>query len=68
MELISAIKQARGIIDESKDKGGDVREIKKLIAALKLEKLAAQEAGDKKRTDILRRKLSRLKKKTRRAA
>ncbi|MDY6852140.1 MAG: transcription termination factor Rho [Thermodesulfobacteriota bacterium] len=67
-ELISTIKESRGIVEEKKQSVGDVREIKKKIAALKETKSQAQQSGDKKSIEILRRKISRLKKKTRRAA
>ena len=67
-ELLAAIKQARGIVDDKKEKGANIREIKKKVASLKEEKRKAQTEGNKKRIDMLRRKLSRMKKKTRRAA
>jgi protein-arginine kinase activator protein McsA len=68
-ELISAIKKARGIIDDSsKKKDASVREIKKKIRALKAEREAALENNDLKMADIYRRRISKLKKKTRRAA
>lgn len=68
-ELISAIKKARGIKDESpKKKDASVRDIKKKIKALKVERETALEKNDMKMADIYRRRISRLKKKTRRAA
>ncbi len=67
-ELLEAIKEERGIVDEKKKKGGDVREIKKKIKTLREEKEAASAEGDKQRTQVLRRRISRLRKKTRRAA
>ncbi|MFC1811353.1 Rho termination factor N-terminal domain-containing protein [Thermodesulfobacteriota bacterium] len=68
-ELISAIKQARGIPEETGKKADDqVREIKKKIKKLKAEQEAAVEAKDKKMADIYRRRIIRLKKRTRRAA
>jgi len=68
-ELISAIKKARGIIDESpQKKDASVREVKKKIKALKVEREAALESNDMKMADIYRRRINRLKKKTRRAA
>jgi len=68
-ELVSAIKKARGIKEESpKKKDASVREIKKKIKALKAEREAALEKDDMKMADIYRRRISRLKKKTRRAA
>lgn len=68
-ELISAIKKSRGIAEETgKKTDAGVREIKKKIRELKAEKAAAIAANDKKKADIYRRRISRLKKKTRRAA
>ena len=67
-ELISAIKESRGIVEEKKGKSTDVRAVKKVIASLREEKIQAKEMGDKKRAQFLRKKMSRLKKKTRRAA
>ena len=67
-ELISAIKESRGIVEEKKEKGSDIRELKKKIVQLKEDKKAAQESGDKKQIEIMRKKLSRIKKKTRCAA
>lgn len=68
-ELLSAIKQARGIVDVKADKSNvSIREIKKKILALKTQKAEAHENKDRERARILRRRVSRLKKKTRRAA
>ena len=68
-ELISAIKKARGIEETaSQKKSSSIREIKKQIKALKADCEAARQAEDGNRVKILRRKISRLKKKTRRAA
>ena len=68
-ELISAIKQARGIIDESpKKKDASVREIKKKIKTLRAEREAALADNDMKKAAIYRRRINRLKKKTRKAA
>ena len=68
-ELISAIKQARGIEEEITQRSdASVREIKKQIKELKLKRTAAIEANDKKTATVIRRRISRLKKKTRRAA
>lgn len=68
-ELISAIKKARGI-EEDKGKKSDasVREIKKKIKSLKAEREIALANNDKKMADIYRRRIIKLKKKTRRAA
>jgi hypothetical protein len=68
-ELLATIKKERGIADEEKKKTDvSVRDIKKKIQALKVQKTEAHEQGDKARTTVLRRRISRLKKKTRRAA
>ncbi len=68
-ELVTAIKKARGIVDV-KNKRSDVsmREIKKKIQVLKAQKAEAYENENKAKARILRRRVSRLKKKTRRAA
>lgn len=68
-ELIAAIKKAQGIEDEKKgDKSVDVRGIKKKIRELRSQREAAREAGEKDKLQVLRRRISRLKKKTRRAS
>ena len=67
-ELVAAIKEAKGIEDEKKrDKRGDVRSIKKKIRELRSQKQTMKEAGEKDKVQLLRRRISRLKKKTRRA-
>ena len=68
-ELISAIKELKGIVDEKTKKAGvDVRELKVAIKALKAKRLQAKEADNNKLADAFRRRISNLKKKTRRAA
>ncbi|SFN00004.1 Rho termination protein [Thermodesulforhabdus norvegica] len=68
-ELIRVIKEARGIVDEKKkDTSVDVRALKAKIKELKKKREEARAARDWKMVDILRRRISRLKKKTRRAA
>ena len=68
-ELVAAIKEARGIEDEKKgDKSIDVRSIKKKIRELRSQKETMKEAGEKGKMQMLRRRISRLKKKTRRAS
>jgi hypothetical protein len=68
-ELVSEIKAARGIVEEKKaQSNASVRDIKKKIKALKAEQQTATEAKDKKQSTIYRRRISRLKKKTRSAA
>ena len=67
-ELVAAIKEARGIKDEKKrDKSIDVRSIKKKIRELRSQKETMKEAGETGKVQMLRRRISRLKKKTRRA-
>lgn len=68
-ELISAIKQARGIVEDKETKtDASVREIKKKIKALKAEHEIAINNNDKKMAAIYKRRITKLKKKTRRAA
>ncbi len=68
-ELIAAIKEAKGITDDRSGKkaGIDVRSLKEKIKALRENKMQAKEAGETKKVDLLRRRISNLKKKTRRA-
>jgi hypothetical protein len=68
-ELIAAIKDVRGVVDEKgKKKSMDVRELKIKIKELKDKRLKAVEDGNSKLADSFRRRISNLKKKTRRAA
>ncbi len=68
-ELITAIKAAKGIKDEPVKKAdASVSGLKQKIRALKAERSAALEAKDKKMATIYKRRISRLKKKTRRVA
>lgn len=74
-ELIPVLKKAYGIKDEGLDKKGaksgaktvTVAAVKERIARLKKDKAAALEAGDRKKRDILRRRINRDKKRSRRA-
>jgi len=69
VELISAIKKARGIKEgPGKKKDSSVREIKKKINILKAERENALSKNDQKMADIYRRRIIKLKKKTRKAA
>ena len=68
-DLLSAIKAARGIVEEtpvlpSKATGN----IKKTIKDLKKARQAALEAKDRKMATVYKRRISRLKKKSRKAA
>jgi len=67
-ELLSAIKEARGIVDDRKKSNVSMREIKKAIRELKALREEAKVQQDKNKVQVLRRRISRLKKKTRRAA
>jgi len=68
-ELIVAIKKAKGIVDEPvKKTDASLGEIKKKIKAIKAQRQAAIEAKDKKMATIFKRRISKLKKKSRRAA
>lgn len=68
-ELISAIKEVKGIQDEVVKKSDtSTRDLKKKIKTLKAERQTALEADNVKLAAIYRRRISRLKKKTRRAA
>jgi Rho termination factor, N-terminal domain len=65
-ELISAIKKAKGISEEtSRRAASNVREIKVKIRALKEKRVAALAAKDANLATRYRRTISRLKKKTR---
>ena len=69
--LLTGIKEARGIAVDSprkKRKSGELRELKKKIKALKVKRQSALESSDKKMATIYRRRISRLKKRTHRAA
>lgn len=69
-ELISAVRKARGIEETDKNRADTsfVRDIKKKIRETKAKREAAAKAADEKMSAILRRRIIRLKKKTRRAA
>jgi hypothetical protein len=69
-ELIAAIKEVKGIVEERKATKTefDVRALKTKIKELKDKRSLAKEAGNNRLADALRRRISNLKKKTRRAA
>ena len=68
-EVLAAIKKARGIKEDSGKKGDrSMRQLKEKISDLREKKSEAREKKDKKGIDQLRRRISRLKKKTRKAA
>ncbi len=68
-ELIAAVKDVKGIKDEPvKKTDASVGGVKKKIKAFKAQRQAALEAKDSKMATIYKRRIARLKKKTRRAA
>ena len=70
-ELLAAIKEVKGIKEEKAPKekiekeAVTVKELKEKIIALKVERKEARKARDKRMVHILRRKINRLKKETR---
>ena len=67
-ELVVAIKKAKGIKEDKPRKSrGSIREMKKNIRALRSKQEKAVEKKDKKMAAIFRRRISRLKKNSRRA-
>ena len=78
-QLLAAMKEARGINDEKpakkkkKKAAGPkkemtIREMKQEIVRLRAEKESIRPEGDKKKIEIIRRRINRLKKMTRKAA
>jgi hypothetical protein len=69
-ELLSAIKEVKGIKDEGKAaKTVNVRELKEMAREARAKKLAAIAAGEPRgKIDILRKQANRLKKRTRKVA
>ncbi|HSO19947.1 MAG TPA: transcription termination factor Rho [Desulfosarcina sp.] len=68
-DLLDAVKAHRGIkVDKPKKANRSVRDIKRQIRELKDIKAALAGENDRKQSEVLRRRISRLKKKTRRVA
>jgi len=68
-ELLVAIKEVKGIKDEPVKKAdASIGEIKKQIKSIKAQRQGALEAKDSKLATIYKRRISRLKKKSRKAA
>jgi hypothetical protein len=68
-ELIGALRKSKGIeVEKVKKASASVHALKQQIRSLKAKRATAIEAKDRKLTTIFRRRISRLKKKTRRAA
>lgn len=67
-ELIDALRQSKGIeVANAKKPDESVKAIKEKIRSVRALQATAREASDRKQAAILRRRISRLKKKTRRA-
>jgi hypothetical protein len=70
-ELLAAVREAKGIKEEKapkerlEERGITVKQLKAKIVELKGKRQEAREAKDKRMIDILRRRLSRVKKRTR---
>jgi hypothetical protein len=69
-DLIDIIKKDRGIVDEKKPTKpiATVKEMKKKIVQFRLAKQEARKEKNRKKVDILRRRINRLKKQTRKVA
>ncbi len=68
-EVLTAVKKARGIKETPVKKGDrSMRQLKEKVKELRGKKLEYQEKNDKKAVNQLRRRIGRLKKKTRKAA
>ncbi len=68
-ELIEALRKSKGIVDAAVKKAEtSLRSIKRKIRSIKAERAGALEVRNRKLADIYRRRIARLKKKTRRAA
>lgn len=68
-ELLTAIKKSRGIEEKQRKKAGaSIKALKQKINILKGSRAKALESQDKKTATVCRRRIARLKKKTRRAA
>jgi len=69
-ELLAAIKEGLGITDDSGSKlfAKEIAKVKAEIKQLKAQRDQARQGGDKKQVEIYRRRIGRLKKKTRKLA
>lgn len=68
-DLLTEIKKAKGIEVAPKKRGNtSTKDLKAKIKVYKTKKAAAAEADDKKKVAVYRRKIARLKKRTRQAA
>ncbi len=68
-EILAAVKEARGVAKDVGKKGDrSMRQLKEKLVELRGKKEEARSGNDKKSVDILRKRISRLKKKTHQAA
>jgi len=67
-DLLSAIKKAKGIPEGKKKKSGSIRELKQKIKAMKIQRAEALASKDTKMAVIYRKKIAKMKRKTRSAA
>ena len=68
-EILAAVKEARGIVKEPLKKGDrSMRQLKEKLGELRAKKEEVRAGGDKKAVDLMRKRISRLKKKTHQAA
>jgi hypothetical protein len=68
-EILAAVKEARGIVETGGPKGDrSMRQLKEKLGELRDKKEAARAGSDRKALDVLRKRISRMKKKTRQAA
>jgi hypothetical protein len=67
-ELLKAIKQDRGIPEEPSVKKGTTADMKKTLVTLREQKKEAHQSKDRKRVDVLRRRINRTKKRTKKLA
>lgn len=68
-ELVEVLRKSKGIADGAvKKSDASLRSIKRKIRSIQVKRAEALEARDRKLAGICRRRISRLKKKTRRAA
>lgn len=68
-ELIEVLRKSKGIVDDAvKKTESSLRSIKRKIRSIKAERAGALEARNRRLAGIYRRRIARLKKKTRRAA
>jgi protein-arginine kinase activator protein McsA len=67
--LIDALRKSKGLeVEKVKKASASVHSLKQQIRSMKAKRAAAIEAKDRKLATLIRRRISRLKKKTRRAA